>query len=67
MDIRWVVLTGAGSSAYKLNILRMATKFRMHPLAVEDALSLQSESEQASGIRAYGHKIHDIAELIGQS
>eukprot|EP00392_Amoebophrya_sp_AT5.2_P009341 g9369.t1 len=74
MKVRWISLSHAGtdvvkdaknvSSAQGLEfMLRLAVKYKLHPLAVESALSLHSEPVTGR-MTKYSHKIYDIGDSI---
>lgn len=64
MNVRWVALSHAGTDiGCRITMLRLAVKYKLHPLAVEDALSLHSEPV-VGRVTKYSHRIYDIGESM---
>eukprot|EP00392_Amoebophrya_sp_AT5.2_P001106 g1108.t1 len=71
---RWIALSlgggGAGTTEVasellgKANLLRLAVKYRIHPLAIEDALSLHDQAPSGRVTR-YDNKLEDLIKDVG--
>ncbi|CAD7926435.1 unnamed protein product [Amoebophrya sp. A120] len=62
MKMRWIAFTMGRGKQGKSTVLRLAVKYRIHPLAVEDALSL-SEQAPSGRITRYDNRLSDLIRL----